>query len=236
MTLPDKNIPLRDRLIFALDVPTADAARDLVDKLGDAVNFYKVGLELCMAGGYFELLAWLRGQGKKVFADLKFYDIPQTVAAAVTRLAGHDAQFATVHGDTAIMRAAVEAKRDLKIMAVTVLTSLDADDLREMGFSGTPGELALARARAALEAGCDGVISSGLEAPVIREHLGPRLIVVCPGVRPASSDDDQKRVVSVEQAFRNGADHIVVGRPIRDAADPRAAALAIQDTIAALFE
>jgi len=230
-----KDIAVSDRVIFALDVQSAADARALVESLGDSVSFYKIGLELCMAGGYFELLAWLRGRGKKVFADLKFYDIPQTVGRSVAQLADHDVQFCTVHGDRAIIEAAVANRAAINILAVTVLTSLDERDLGEMGYSGTVQDLALQRARTALESGCNGVISSGLEAPTIREHLGHDLIVVCPGVRPAAQDDDQKRVVTVEQAFLNGADHIVVGRPIRDAGDPRAAATQIRDAIAGVF-
>ncbi len=230
-----KEVPAADRLILALDVPNADDARALVNLLGDAVRFYKVGLELCMSGAYFELLGWLRDQGKQVFADLKFYDIPNTVASAVARLADHDIQFATVHGDTAIMHAAAEHKRDINILAVTVLTSLDEAALKEMGFDGTPAELALKRAATALEAGCDGVIASGQEVGALREALGHDLIVVCPGVRPRSADDDQKRTVTVEEAFQNGADYIVVGRPIRGADDPRQAALDIQASIASVF-
>jgi|ETNmetMinimDraft_26_1059896.scaffolds.fasta_scaffold94290_1 orotidine-5'-phosphate decarboxylase len=233
--LSTKDISPSDRLIFALDVASADDAHALVEGLGDSVGFYKVGLELCMAGGYFELLAWLRERGKKVFADLKFYDIPQTVGRAVARLSDHDVQFCTVHGDRSMIEAAVKHRGEVSVLAVTVLTSLDENDLREMGYSGTPQDLALQRARTALESGCDGVISSGLEAPTIRAALGYDLIVVCPGVRPAAQDDDQKRVVTVEQAFLNGADHIVVGRPIRDADDPRRSAVQIQEAIAGIF-
>jgi orotidine-5'-phosphate decarboxylase len=233
----DKPIPSEERLIFALDVPDAEAARALVERLGDSVRFYKVGLELFMAGGYFELIAWLRARGAQVFADLKFFDVPETVSRAVQRLAAHDVQFATIHGNDAIMQAAARAKGNVKVLAVTVLTSLDAGDLSDLGFQCDVGELVLSRARRALALGCDGVVSSGLEAARLRAELGPRLLVVTPGIRPVENRpvDDQKRVMTVEQAFRNGADYIVVGRPIRDAADPRAAALAIQQQIAQVF-
>lgn len=234
--LSDKDIDPRDRLIFALDVPTADRGRDLVERLGDSVGFYKIGLELFMAGGYFELIDWLRARDKKVFVDLKFFDIPQTVRSAVLRLRDRGAQFATVHGNDGILRAAAEDKGDLKILAVTVLTSLDQGDLDDLGFQCSPEQLVLSRARRALDIGCDGVISSGIEAPRLRAELGSRLLVVTPGIRPIRNDaDDQKRTTTVGEAFRNGADHIVVGRPIRDADDPRAAAEAIQGTIAGLF-
>ncbi|HZX22798.1 MAG TPA: orotidine-5'-phosphate decarboxylase [Woeseiaceae bacterium] len=227
----------RDRLIFALDVPDVAAARRLAGELGDSVSFYKIGLELAMSGGYFELADWLIERDKKVFLDVKLFDVPATVGAAVRNLAARGATFATVHGNQSIMEAAAENKGDLKVLAVTVLTSLDRGDLDDLGFDCDVEELVLSRARRAFEAGCDGVISSGLEVPRLREHVDNRLLVVTPGIRPVDNRpaDDQKRVVSVEQAFANGADHIVVGRPIRDAESPRAAAEAIQTTIAGLF-
>lgn len=233
----DKSISIRDRLIFALDVPDADAARRMVEQLGNAVNFYKIGLELFMAGGYFELLDWLSKKNKKIFCDLKFFDIPETVAAAVRRLNHRGVTFATVHGNQSIMQAAATAKGDVKILAVTVLTSLDRGDLDDLGFACDVEKLVLSRARRALEAGCDGVVSSGLEASLLRQFIDQRLLVVTPGIRPVDNrpSDDQKRVVSVEQAFTNGADYIVVGRPIRDAVEPRVAAESIQKSIAAVF-
>ena len=226
-----------ERLIVALDVPAAEPARELVRTLGDAVSFYKIGLELFMAGGYFELLDWLVAQGKKVFVDLKFFDVPETVRAAVRALAGRGASFATVHGNQAIMEAAGRDKGDLRILAVTVLTSLDRGDLDDLGFQCDVEKLVLSRARRALAAGCDGVVSSGLEAPLIRRELGSRILVVTPGIRPVENKpaDDQKRTVDVAQAFANGADYIVIGRPIRQAPDPRAAAMAVQQTIARAF-
>ena len=236
--MPDKNIPANERLIFAMDVPDCDRARQLAEELGDSVVFYKIGLELMMSGGYFELLDWLLAKDKKVFADLKFYDIPATVGRAVRKIKDRGASFLTVHGDKSIMEAAAENKGDdLKVLVVTVLTSLDKSDLKDLGFDCDVGDLVLSRAKLAFETGCDGVISSGLEAPKLREHVDPRLLVVTPGIRPDSNEStgDQKRVVTVSQAFRNGADHIVVGRPIRDAESPRAAAESIQATIAAEF-
>ncbi|MCZ8130155.1 MAG: orotidine-5'-phosphate decarboxylase [Steroidobacteraceae bacterium] len=229
-----KDIRPRERLIFALDVPDTDAARRMVDTLGDSVTFYKLGLELCMAGGYYELLDWMVGKGKKIFADLKFFDIPATVGAAVRRLNGRGIEFTTVHGNQGIMEAAVANAKDVKILAVTVLTSLDRGDLDDLGFQCDVEQLVVSRARRALAAGVHGVVSSGIEAEAIRRELGPRLLVVTPGIRPVENrpTDDQKRVLTVERAFEVGADYIVVGRPIRDAQDPRAAAEAIQASIA----
>lgn len=236
--LSDKPIDPADRLIVALDVADAEAAKALVRQLGDAVRFYKIGLELFMAGGYFELLDWLVKQGKKVFVDLKFFDVPETVRSAVRALSSSGATLATVHGNQAIMEAAARDKGSLKILAVTVLTSLDRGDLDDLGFACDVEKLVLSRARRALETGVDGIVSSGLEAPLIRRELGQKLLVVTPGIRPVENKpaDDQKRTVDVAQAFMNGADYIVVGRPIRQSPDPKAAAEAIQRTIAGIFQ
>jgi len=235
--MPRASIPARERLIFAMDVPNADAARRLADTLGDSVSFYKLGLELFMSGGAFELLDWMVGRGKRVFVDLKFFDVPATVAAAVRNLRNRGVTFTTVHGNQAIMEAAVEAAGDVGILAVTVLTSLDRGDLDDLGFQCDVEQLVLSRARRALAAGCAGVVSSGLEAKLLRAGVEDRLIVVTPGIRPVENRpvDDQKRVMSVADAFASGVDYIVVGRPIRDAADPCAAAEAIQATIAQQF-
>ena len=232
-----RNIPRRERLIVALDVPSVSDARALVAKLGDEAAFYKLGLELFMSGGYFELVDWLVARGKRVFVDLKFFDVPETVRSAVRALRGRGIALATVHGNQKMMEAAAAEKGDVKILAVTVLTSLDRGDLDDLGFACDVDRLVLSRARRALEAGCDGVISSGLEAPMLRRELGDRILVVTPGIRPVENRpaDDQKRTVDVAQAFANGADFIVVGRPIRQAADPAAAAAAIQATIAGIF-
>jgi orotidine-5'-phosphate decarboxylase len=240
--LSSKTIPPEDRLIFALDVPTVEEAKRLVLNLQEAVQFYKVGLELFLAGGAsFDLIDWLIGQDKKVFLDLKLYDIPETVARAVRRLRERPVTFLTIHGDGAILEAACREKGDLKILAVTVLTSLDQAGLRELGFHGEVSDLVLSRARRAQEVGCDGVIASGQEARNLRDHLGEDLLIVTPGIRPAIRPsekrpaDDQKRVMTVEGALRGGADYLVIGRPIRDAADPYEAALQIQGTIEGLF-
>jgi orotidine-5'-phosphate decarboxylase len=230
-------MPRNERLIVALDVPNAEEAKGLVEKLGSAVSFYKIGLELFTAGGYFEMLEWLVKRGNKVFVDLKFFDVPETVRAAVRGLRNRGVTFVTVHGNQAMLEAAGRDKGELKILAVTVLTSLDRGDLDDLGFDCDVERLVLSRARRALQAGCDGVISSGLEAPALKRELGSRLLVVTPGIRPVDNRpvDDQKRTVDVAQAFANGADYIVVGRPIRQASDPRAAADAIQKTIAGIF-
>jgi orotidine-5'-phosphate decarboxylase len=229
------SIPPRERLIFALDVPDAAAARRTVDRLGDSVVFYKLGLELLMAGGYHELLDWVAARGKKIFADLKFYDIPATVAGAVRGLNGRGVTFTTVHGNAGIVEAAVGAAKDLEVLAVTVLTSFDRADVDELGLGAEIEPLVLARARRAQAAGAAGVIASGVEAAAIRGALGAQLKIVTPGIRPTENrpSDDQKRVLTVEGAFAAGADYIVVGRPIRDAADPRAAAESIQASIVA---
>jgi orotidine-5'-phosphate decarboxylase len=237
MTEPARRIANRERLIFALDVPDLNGAQALVARLADSVSFYKIGLELATSRHYFELLDWLVARDKKVFTDLKLYDIPATVTAAVRQLSGTGASFLTVHGDRAIMEAAALAKGPrLKILAVTVLTSIAPRDLADMGIGHSVEELVVMRARQAAAAGCDGVIASGLEAAPLRAALGALPLIVTPGIRPADgARNDQHRVVTPTLAFRSGADHIVVGRPIRDAADPYLAAAAIQDEIAGVF-
>ena len=233
-----KNIPNKDRLIFALDVDDCKKAKNLVKELGDSVSFYKLGLELMMTDEYFDLMSWMLKKDKKIFADLKFFDIPATVGAAVRSLKNRGASFVTVHGNQAIMESAAENKGDsLKVMAVTALTSLDRGDLDDLGFDCDVSELVLSRAKRALEAGCDGVISSGIEAPQLRKHIDEKLLVITPGIRPVDNKpcEDQKRVVTVEKAFSNGADYIVIGRPIRDANNSRLAAENIQKSIDIIF-
>jgi len=222
---------------LALDVNSPAEAQQLAEHLGDAVVFYKLGLQLFMAGGYYELIEWLTGKGKKVMVDLKFFDVPETVASAVAQLRNRGATFATVHGNDGILEAAVKRRSGVKILAVTVLTSLDRHDLEDLGFACDVETLVLSRARRALALGCDGVISSGLEAPKLRAELGDKFLIVTPGIRPVENrpEDDQKRVATLEQAFLNGADYVVVGRPIRTAPDPRARAEEFQRQIAALF-
>ncbi len=224
----------KDRLIFALDVPEVDQAKQLVSELGTTVSFYKIGMELMMTGNYFDLLDWLVEKDKNVFVDLKLFDVPATVSKAVKRLSKRGAYFTTVHGNQSMMEAAAAEKGDLKVLAVTALTSLDQGDLNDMGFTCDVQELVISRAKRALSSGCDGIVASGLELEHIRNEVDQKLVIVTPGIRPVINrpTDDQKRVVTVEQAFQWGADHIVVGRPIKDAANPREAAELIQESIA----
>lgn len=238
MPLSGKPIPPHERLIVPLDVPTQADARRWVERLGDSVHFYKIGFELFLAGDgdYVSLIDWLRERDKKVFVDLKLFDVPETVAAAVRQLAGTRATFVTVHGNQAAIEAACREKKDVQVLAVTVLTSLDQHDFEDLGAEVDVERLVLSRARRCIESGCDGVISSGVEARALREQLGEHFLIVSPGIRPLESPkDDQKRTVTARQAFEQGADYIVVGRPIRNAPDPRAAAMEIQETIAELF-
>jgi len=236
VVLSKKDIDIHERLILALDVDGIEKAKAIVEELGPSVNFYKLGLQLFMAGGYFELLDWLRGKQKKVFVDLKFFDVPQTVKAAVSQLRHRDAQFVSVHGDDGILKAAVENKNGLKILAVTVLTSLNKKDLEDLGFKCDVEDLVLSRARRALKLGCDGVISSGLEAPKLRAELGESFLIVIPGIRPVANVDDQKRTVDLKTAFHNGADYVVVGRPILQDKNPRTKAEELQKEITAIFQ
>lgn len=233
--LSTKNIPTNERLIIALDVASFDAAKALVNQIGDAGQFYKVGLKLFMVGEYFELVQWLIDNDKKVFVDLKFFDIPQTVQNAVGELAKHGADFCTVHGNQNMIEAAASVKGDMNLLAVTVLTSMDEDDIRDLGFTVDVEEVVLSRAKRMVEAGADGVIASGIEAPKLREELGDHFLIVSPGIRPVANVDDQQRTVNVPQAFENGADYIVVGRPIYEADDPAAAAQEVQQQIATVF-
>lgn len=237
------NIPVRDRLIVALDLPTQREALEMVEKLGDSVSFYKVGLQLFLApdGSHFTLAKFLSGLGKKIMIDLKLFDVPQTVANAVDQLNNFHTTFATVHAqEEEILRAAVARKNEIQILGVTVLTSMDEADLRFQGFPETltVQDLVLRRAQRALELGCDGVVASGQEASALRAQPGAgNPVIVTPGIRPSTNgrSDDQKRTVDVEDAFRGGADYIVVGRPIRDAPDPAAKATEIQERISGLF-
>lgn len=223
----------RERLIFALDVPSGAEALDWVERLGDAVCFYKLGMELLTSGEYFSVLERLAQRGKKIFVDLKFHDVPATVAHAIKGLGRYPVDLCTIHAQhTAMMQAAAEAKGDIRLLGVTVLTSMDQGDLAALGIARSPAEQVLDRARAARAAGLDGVVASGHEAALIRQATDEDFLIVCPGIRPdGPAGDDQKRIVGVAEAFAAGASHIVVGRPIRQAADPRAAAEAIQTQI-----
>ncbi len=225
-----------DRLIVALDVPNVIQGLALADRLGEAVSFYKIGLGMLTGGGFALANELKQERGKRVFLDMKLFDIGATVEAAVRGIARHDLDFLTVHGDPQVVRAAAEGKagKGLKILAVTVLTSLDRADLdANLIKPGDIHEITLERAARALEAGADGVIASPQEAAMIRAlpQAKGRLIVT-PGVRPAgAASGDQKRIATPEQAIADGADHIVVGRPIWQAADPKAAAEAITQAL-----
>ncbi len=222
----------RDRLIVALDLPTVDEARSLVQTLGDEVSFYKVGLELIFSGtpgdSGLGLVSELVDNGKRVFLDAKLLDIPNTVERSVNRIAEIGATFLTIHGhDTQTLRAAVSGRGDsgLKLLAVTVLTSLASNDLDEQGINMSPADLVLRRADLAEQAGFDGVIASGHEAAAIRASTNKGFLIVTPGIRlPGSAAGDQQRIMTPDHAIAAGADHIVVGRPINAASDPRAAA------------
>jgi len=229
-----KDIPLNERIILALDVENADQAKELVKKTESHINFYKVGLQLFMAS-WFEIVDWLSARGHKVMVDLKFFDIPETVKLAVTQLNNRGVTFATIHGNDPIIRAAVEAKGDLTLLAVTVLTSFGHEDMQAMGMTQSIEDLVYFRAKRALELGCDGVVSSGLEAKRLRDKLGSKLLIVTPGIRPGAnieeSKDDQQRIITAKGAITDGADYLVVGRPISKAADPIEVISSLQEEI-----
>ena len=230
-------IPLNERIIFALDVSDIGEAKRLVDLLKGEIRFFKVGLQLFLAG-WWNMIDYIVQSGCKVMVDLKFFDIPETVALAVEQLQGHNVTFATIHGNDPIIRAAVNVKQgDMKLLAVTVLTSFDETDMVQMGLRGSIADLVLLRAEKAINLGCDGVVSSGLEAKNLRENVSGSFIIVTPGIRPGANidtlgKDDQKRVATAKEAIGNGADYVVIGRPIRDAQDPLAMATRIKAEIA----
>ncbi|KFG67369.1 orotidine-5'-phosphate decarboxylase [Microvirga sp. BSC39] len=238
MSLPTNPVSegdIRDRLIIGLDVPSVEEARALVERIGDAGTFYKIGYQLAYAGG-FEFARDLIGQGKKVFLDLKLHDIGNTVEEGVRSVARLGATFLTVHAYPQTVRAAVAGKAgtDLKILAVTVLTSYDDDDLVEAGYAPVPAaDLVARRAEQARDAGIDGIVCAATEAQRVRAIVGRNRLIVTPGIRPAGADaGDQKRIVTPAEGIRLGANHLVVARPIVKAADPRAAAQAIVRDIA----
>lgn len=218
-----KTIPLNERIIFALDVDSKEQAEEWLDRLGDRIRFFKVGLQLFLAAG-FPVIEMITDRGHKVMVDLKFFDVPETVKLAVRQLTNHGVSYATVHGNDPILRAAIQARGEIKILAVTVLTSFDESDMRALGLTGSVEDLVYIRAKKALSLGCDGVVCSGLEAQKLSADLGNDLLIVTPGIRPGKNDerpeDDQKRVLSAREAIIHGADQIVVGRPIRDAKHP----------------
>ncbi|MGW8161782.1 MAG: orotidine-5'-phosphate decarboxylase [Desulfobulbales bacterium] len=231
-----KNIPIKDRIILALDVASQEQAKKLVKETESHIHFYKVGLQLFMAG-WFDIIDWLTARGHKVMLDLKFFDIPETVKLAVAQLNHRGVTFATIHGNDPIIRAAVAGREDIALLAVTVLTSFGQEDMAAMGMTQSIEDLVYFRARRALELGCDGVVASGLEAKRLRDTLGSRPLIVTPGIRPgadgtaSSRQDDQQRIVTARQAIADGADYLVVGRPITQADEPIAVINALQDEI-----
>lgn len=231
----EKRIPLKERIIVALDVNSDSQAREIVKRCESHVGYFKVGLQLFLAN-WFTTVDWLVDRGHKVMLDLKFFDIPETVKLAVEQVNNRGVSMATIHGNDPIVRAAIQARGDLKLLAVTVLTSFGEEDMRAMGMTQSIAELVYYRAERALQLGCDGVVSSGLEAGRLRESLGEKLLIVTPGIRPGANTanglDDQKRVVTAGMAIGDGADHLVVGRPITQAVDPVAVIEAMQAEIA----
>ncbi len=226
-------VPLDERIIFALDVPSADQAKQWVEKLEPEIRFFKVGLELFLSDG-FSIADWIRARGLKVMLDLKLYDIPVTVSRAVKVIRGHDVSFLTVHGVPSILHGAAQSAGNMRILAVTVLTSIGNEDLRSEGYSATVEELVLFRARKAVEAGCAGVVASGQEASILRKELGEDFVIVTPGIRleqAETASDDQVRVMSPFRAIRNGADYLVVGRPIRESSNPLETVINIKNQI-----
>lgn len=227
---------LKEKLIVALDIPDLTAAKKLVDEIGDEVIFYKIGLELMMSGGYFELVKWLKNKGKKVFADLKLYDISETVGRAVKNLAQYEIDLLTIHtASRDIMQQAAQNKGKMQVIGVTVLTNLDQKDLGEMGFDPNISleNLVIKKTELALNSGLDGIVASALEAPNLRQKFGPDFLIVSPGIRLAAiANDDQKRVADVQTALTNGSSHLVVGRPIMRDANPQAAAQKFNQLIA----
>jgi orotidine-5'-phosphate decarboxylase len=223
LSMPPLKIEARDRLIVALDLPSVDDARRMVEGLEGAVDFFKVGLSLQLAQGVGTFIRSLIQGGKRVFLDYKYYDVPETLKKAVARAATLGVSFLTVHGSSNLIKGAVEGRGEsgLKLFTVTVLTSMDAADIAEMGYTQhSVEELVLFRARKALEAGCDGVIASGHEAKAIKQLSKDRLLVVTPGIRDAEAPrDDQKRRMTARDAILAGADYLVIGRPITDAAN-----------------
>jgi len=217
----------QNQLIIALDVAQIEQAKNLVETIGDEAVFYKLGLELMMSGNYFELIKWLKARGKKIFADLKLYDISATIARSVVNLAQYEIDLLTIHtASREIMQAAAQNKGKMQIVGVTVLTNLDQTDLHEMGFDAKISleNLVLKKSQMALDCGLDGVVASGMEAKNLRTNLGDNFLIVSPGIRlEALANDDQKRVADVETALKNGSSHLVVGRPITRADSPKMA-------------
>ena len=236
------NVDARERLILALDVPSLEEAEQLLDRVEDGVQFVKIGLELFTTIGP-RVVQRVLARGKRVFLDLKFLDIEETVRRATAQVAEMGVEFLTVHANRKALKAAHEARQGgtsgshLKLLAVTVLTNFDTHDLREMGIRLNVADLVTARAKLAAEVGCDCVVASGEEPSVIRNQVGAGLLIVTPGIRPTTKGrDEHARVTTPSEAIKAGSDYLVVGRPIRDAADPRAATEAIVSEMQTAFD
>jgi orotidine-5'-phosphate decarboxylase len=225
-------IPLEERIIFALDLADPREALALVDRLAGQIRFFKVGLQLFFAGGW-PVVDYIVAKNCKVMLDLKLYDIPATVRLAVRQFADRGISFTTVHGYGPVVEAALAAETGIQILAVTVLTSFGAEQVSELQYPGSVDDLVLQRAQTVLKLGCHGVVCSAREATLLRQRLGQNFIMVTPGIRPSGADlNDQQRVATPGRAIADGADYLVIGRPIRDAADPDACIAAIQREIA----
>lgn len=227
------NIPLEERIIFALDLADPREALALVDRLAGRIRFFKVGLQLFFAGGW-PVVEYIVAKDCKVMLDLKLYDIPATVRLAVRQFADRGITFTTVHGYGPVVEAALAADTGVQILAVTVLTSFGAEQVQELNYAGSVEDLVLQRTDTALRLGCHGVVCSAREAALLRCRLGRNFVMVTPGIRPAGSDPgDQQRIATPGQAITDGADYLVIGRPIRDAADPDRCLAALQQEISA---
>lgn len=214
---------MKDNIIIALDFPDFDSARDMVNILGDQASFYKIGLEMMASGDYFKMIDFLKNNNKKVFADLKLYDIGKTMSRAIKNLAQYDIDFLTIHAASReIMEQAAQAKENVKLLAVTVLTCLDHNDLLQMGFDQAKNlqQHVVSRAKLAIDCNIDGVVASAQEAKLLRDDLGQGFDIVTPGIRMVDSNDDQKRAVTPKDALMAGASHLVIGRPVTRSQDP----------------
>ncbi len=231
-----ETIPLNQRIIFALDFAEPREALAWVDRIDNQVQFFKVGLQLFLAGGW-PVIDHIVGRGNQVMLDLKLYDIPATVRLAVAQFSGRGITFATVHGYGPVVEAALAADSGVRILAVTILTSMGSQELAELNYQGTVEQLVMERAKRVLSLGCDGLVCSAREAAGLRQELGPEFSMVTPGIRPPDAAvNDQQRIATPGRAILDGADHLVIGRPIRDAENPAAAIAAIQEEISTALE